>query len=458
MSVDIEGFYERYGPMVLRRCRALLRNDAKAQDAMQDVFVALLRHQDRLQNEAPAALLLRVATNVCLNRLRTERRRPEDPDDERLLQIAGTSDADGDGRTPGARACWRSSSAPTTRWPPAPRPSRSCTSVDGMTLEEVARESGPLRVGRTQAASDGSGPSFAAGRSSTDMSSSTNDPTKKVLVWLLERAAQGELAAGETAELRARLAAEGRSLEDELARLARSNHEIHAQLDQGAVVEQIRRRAARVDGRRAQRSTFNVWIAPLALAGSLGAGILLLRSGHGPATPTSLAADPASESEVTRIKGDTVAGGPRLVVYRQRAAGGSDARAERLGDGSRAARGDLLQLAYAATRDSAYGVLLSIDGAGRVTQHLPEPGARSAAPLRSVGEIRLPSSYELDDAPAFERFVLVTSAQTFPVAAALDAAGALAAQGPGASSAPLALAPAFHQTSVLLKKTSKGTP
>ena len=74
--------------MVLRRCRALLRDDAKAQDALHDVFVSLLRHEDRLQDEAPAALLLRVATNVCLNRLRTERRHPEDADDERLLQIA----------------------------------------------------------------------------------------------------------------------------------------------------------------------------------------------------------------------------------------------------------------------------------------------------------------------------------------------------------------------------------
>jgi RNA polymerase sigma factor (sigma-70 family) len=98
VSVDIESFYERYGPMVLRRCRALLRNDAKAQDALQDVFVALLRHQERLQDQAPSALLLRVATNVCLNRLRTERRRPEDADDERLQQIAAGSD-DGDGRT-----------------------------------------------------------------------------------------------------------------------------------------------------------------------------------------------------------------------------------------------------------------------------------------------------------------------------------------------------------------------
>ncbi len=92
--------------MVLRRCRALLRNDAKAQDAMQDVFVALLRHQDRLQDEAPAALLLRVATNVCLNRLRTERRRPEDADDERILA---------DRRNLGHRGRWAHAGARSAR-------------------------------------------------------------------------------------------------------------------------------------------------------------------------------------------------------------------------------------------------------------------------------------------------------------------------------------------------------
>ena len=141
MSVDIESFYERYGPMVLRRCRALVRDDAKAQDALQDVFVALLRHQDRLQDEAPAALLLRVATNVCLNRLRTERRHPEDADDERLLQIAGSADADGDGRT-----LARDLLAKLFR---ADDPLAASTQtiavmhlVDGMTLEEVAREAG----------------------------------------------------------------------------------------------------------------------------------------------------------------------------------------------------------------------------------------------------------------------------------------------------------------------------
>jgi RNA polymerase sigma-70 factor (ECF subfamily) len=86
--LDIEQSYRQYGPMVLRRCRRMLRDDARALDAMQDVFVELLRRRDRLDDAAPTALLLRVATNVCLNRLRSQRRHPEDGDDAVLMAIA----------------------------------------------------------------------------------------------------------------------------------------------------------------------------------------------------------------------------------------------------------------------------------------------------------------------------------------------------------------------------------
>jgi RNA polymerase sigma-70 factor (ECF subfamily) len=75
--------------MVLRRCRRLLRDEGKAVDAMHDVFVEILKRHDRLHDAAPAALLLRVATHVCLNRLRSERRHPEDRDEALLLAIAG---------------------------------------------------------------------------------------------------------------------------------------------------------------------------------------------------------------------------------------------------------------------------------------------------------------------------------------------------------------------------------
>jgi hypothetical protein len=290
--------------------------------------------------------------------------------------------------------------------------------------------------------------------------SSKDSPPGKSLTWLLERMAQGELDAAETERLRARLAAEGRSLADELAALAASDRAILAERPAAAMAAAIRVRAARSAPQpAARRASFNLWIAPLALAGSLGVALVAVRAGQHPTVPTGTGAVAVEES--TRIKGDTPSRSPRLLVYRQRAAAARDAAGyERLPDGARAARGDLVQLAYAAPHDGLYGVLLSIDGAGRVTQHLPEEGdgARPAPPLRAAREIRLPSSYELDDAPGFERFVLVTAAEPFSISVALDAARALAAQQAQARSLPLALAPAFHQTSILLQKIGKGTP
>jgi RNA polymerase sigma-70 factor (ECF subfamily) len=61
--------------MVLRRCRALLGDEDRALDAMQDVFVQVLRRKDRLNDRYPSSLLYRIATNTSLNVLRTARRR-----------------------------------------------------------------------------------------------------------------------------------------------------------------------------------------------------------------------------------------------------------------------------------------------------------------------------------------------------------------------------------------------
>ena len=71
-----ESLYRRYGPMVLRRCRQLLRDEDSAADAMQETFMRVLRHGARLRPRYPSSLLYRIATNVCLNQLRSRRRRP----------------------------------------------------------------------------------------------------------------------------------------------------------------------------------------------------------------------------------------------------------------------------------------------------------------------------------------------------------------------------------------------
>jgi RNA polymerase sigma-70 factor (ECF subfamily) len=88
LAIDIEQYYRNYGPMVLRRCRALLRNEERAVDAMQDTFVQLLRHRDRLRDVSPQSLLYRVCTNVCLNHIRSASRRKDSPESEIIEMIA----------------------------------------------------------------------------------------------------------------------------------------------------------------------------------------------------------------------------------------------------------------------------------------------------------------------------------------------------------------------------------
>lgn len=88
MALDVEQLYRKYGPMVLRRCRQLLRDEHAAQDALHDVFVQAIDHADRLRQEYPSSLLYTMATNHCLNRLRERARRPVDRDEAVLLDIA----------------------------------------------------------------------------------------------------------------------------------------------------------------------------------------------------------------------------------------------------------------------------------------------------------------------------------------------------------------------------------
>jgi RNA polymerase sigma-70 factor (ECF subfamily) len=133
MAIDVESAYRRYGPMVLRRCRTMLHDEHQATDAMQDVFVQLLRHHDRLEDRGLSSLLYRIATNVCLNRIRSSQRRPEDAASEllgRIADAAASEDARGEARSVLDRVLGR-------------EPVSTATIAvlhlhDGMTLQEVA--------------------------------------------------------------------------------------------------------------------------------------------------------------------------------------------------------------------------------------------------------------------------------------------------------------------------------
>lgn len=136
MAVDIEALYRRYGPMVLRRCRRLLGDEDEAVDAMQDVFVQLIRYRERLDDRAPSSLLYRMATNVCLNRIRSRGRRRETQDEELLWRIATS---EGHERRASARHALQRIFG---REQESTLTMAVMHLLDGMTLDEVARESG----------------------------------------------------------------------------------------------------------------------------------------------------------------------------------------------------------------------------------------------------------------------------------------------------------------------------
>lgn len=122
--------------MVLRRCRQLLGSEDEALDACQDVFVRVIEHRHRLKADFPSSLLYRMATNVCLNRIRDSARRPTTPDEALLYSIAAAEAPDG-GSHARLLLDWL-----FDRHPESSRTIAVLHYVDGLTHEEVARHTG----------------------------------------------------------------------------------------------------------------------------------------------------------------------------------------------------------------------------------------------------------------------------------------------------------------------------
>lgn len=130
--MNVENLYNTYGPMVLRRCRQLLRDEEQALDAMQDVFVRVLQRKKQLHSDYPSSLLYRIATNLCLNRIRDNH--TDAPGQDILTRIAGFEE-------PEPRLEARSLLDKLFgRHQASTRTIAVLHFVDGLTLEEVAHE------------------------------------------------------------------------------------------------------------------------------------------------------------------------------------------------------------------------------------------------------------------------------------------------------------------------------
>ncbi len=77
---EVAQAYRRYGALVLRRCRRILRDDAAGDDALQEVFVRLMRYGRAFQKADSKVLwLYRVADRCCFDLLARRGSRVEAP-------------------------------------------------------------------------------------------------------------------------------------------------------------------------------------------------------------------------------------------------------------------------------------------------------------------------------------------------------------------------------------------
>jgi hypothetical protein len=266
---------------------------------------------------------------------------------------------------------------------------------------------------------------------------------------ILEQYALGELSKSETARVESLLAAEP-ALRERLDTIRRSDEEIleeappaeiaaaiwRRMLASGNPVDRSARAGVPADGAKAGRFrpaaafAFPAAAAVLVLVGAVMArGILLPSQGEG-----------------IRAKG----GSPAIFVYRKSPSGPLA-----LADGAAASAGDLLQIKYSAG-GARYGAIASLDGKGSLTWHLPSGSAVSGAraPRLEEGGAALASAYELDDAPSFERFFILSSKDSFDLSLAASALRDLAGSGRADTGSPK-LPAGLEYKSLLLRKTPR---
>jgi RNA polymerase sigma-70 factor, ECF subfamily len=134
--INIEQLYEKYGPMVLRRCRQLLCDEALALDAMQEVFVQVVMKKEKLTDTYPSSLLYTIATNTALNMIRAKNRRMEISEQTIIESIAAIDDTANNYEHRSLLDKIFKHDKISTRY------IATLHFVDGLTLEEVAGETG----------------------------------------------------------------------------------------------------------------------------------------------------------------------------------------------------------------------------------------------------------------------------------------------------------------------------
>lgn len=254
----------------------------------------------------------------------------------------------------------------------------------------------------------------------------------------LERYRLGELDPAAMRRLDDRVAGDD-VLRERLAGLARADDEARRAYPSDALAADVRRRLRAAPADVPPIVRLRGWALPLAAAALLV--LVVARAGDWQATDRS-SGDPSDASD-GRAKGSDAT----LVVYRNTEAG-----ATVLTDGEMVRTGDVVRIGYRMARPM-YGAIMSVDGRGAVTRHLPDVGT-AAVPLVPGEMVLLDRAFELDDAPQVERFFLITAPEPFDLAPVLDAVRD-AGHGTAPEPEALRLPDAFATTAFSLVKESR---
>jgi hypothetical protein len=263
-------------------------------------------------------------------------------------------------------------------------------------------------------------------------------PNKRISQLEIERWLLGELDAEQKEHIEASLSVEERSAissQDETLRRTLFERQ-PPRVFTAAVVA-----SARKSDKRPIIYPIRIPALAISIATAIVIAIWVAPFPHQPGV-TSPSAKTLRPTATERIKGLK----PQLRIYRKRGS-----RAELLPDGTSVSAGDLLQLGYISA-GRPYGIVLSVDGAGSVTLHAPADPSQSTRLMPGSGEHTLPTAYELDRAPTFERFFFLVSREPIDLDKVLSVVRDVTKNTKDVARKPLPLAGNIEQYSLLLLK------
>jgi len=262
---------------------------------------------------------------------------------------------------------------------------------------------------------------------------------------ILERYVLGELDERETQYIKA-LAAENKIIQKRIKEIQLSNKEILLKYPAKQMARQINKKLAQ-QVRVKQTRTKGFFLRPLPLVGFASACVVLLAAVF--IIPLFLTSQPGvinHTDDTTRIKGtDMKYDKPLIAIFLKNGAQG-----EKLKDGSTVSAHDTIQVQYFAAQNK-YGVIFSIDGRGKISLHFPYQESANTM-LTQHKKVFLADSFELDDAPDFERFFFISSDSPLNTTEILAKAGQIAKDNDLAKKEYLDLPQKFNQTTFTLIK------